>query len=94
MKSKEDYVREIAGLLGVEAPRMSTGSTEPRAIFDLVNTTLGLGIEVNLTKPELARGIVESTGRSWNADCESSGGTVTKSGLHAVLEAVEFYVGT
>lgn len=94
MKPKEYYVREIARLLGVEMPPMSTGSTEPRAIFDYVNTTLGLGIEVELTKPELARAIVESTGRSWNADCESSGGTVTRNGLAAVHRAVEFYVTT
>lgn len=93
MKSKADYVFEIATLLRVEAPPMSTGSTEPRAIFELVNETLGLGIDRGLTKPDLARGIVESTGQSWNADFESSGGTVTRNGLHAVLEAVEFYVG-
>ena len=92
MKTKEDYVREIAERLGVEVPHMSTGSTEPRAIFDLVNSTLGLGIEVDLTKPELAQNIVESTGQSWNADYESRGGTVTRKGLHAILQAVDFYV--
>ena len=82
----------IAVELGVEAPKMSTGSTEPREIFDLVNDVLGLGIHAELTKPEIARRIVESSGSSWNADYESSGGTVTKRGLQAVLDAVRHFV--
>ena len=93
MKNKADLVWDIAWCLGVEAPRMSTGSTEPREIFDLANEVLGLGIEPGLTKPEIARRIVEAAGEGWNADYESSGGTVTKSGLQAVADAVHFFVG-
>lgn len=87
-------VWSIAVGLGVEAPIMSTGSTEPREIFELINETLGLGIDERLTKPEMARQIVEASGMSWNADYESRGGTVTKNGLQAVLDAVEHFVGT
>ncbi len=90
---KQDIVSEIADALGREAPKMSTGSTEPRAIFDMVNDELGLGLSAGLTKPEIARAIVESTGEVWTPDCESRGGTVTLSGLSAVREAVRFYVG-
>jgi hypothetical protein len=50
---KSDIVQEIAELLGVAAPAMSTGSTEPRAIFALVNDHLGLGLDNALgTLPE------------------------------------------
>jgi len=35
--SKAELVAEIADVLGVESPRMSTGSTEPKEIFTLVN---------------------------------------------------------
>lgn len=92
MSTKADIVWDIAIRLGVEAPKMSTGSTEPREIFELVNDTLGLGIGARLTKPDMARKIVEAAGMPWNAHFESSGGTVTKVGLEAVLEAVEHFV--
>lgn len=92
MSTKEDIVWEIAIKLGVEAPKMSTGSTEPRQIFEIVNDCLGLGIDGRLTKPDMARQIVEAAGLPWNAHYESSGGTVTKVGLLAVFEAVEHFV--
>lgn len=88
---KADLVAAIAGALGVPTPRMSTGSTEPREIFELVNDAFGLGLSG--TKPELARGIVEASGEPWLPDYESRGGTVTKGGLAAVLEAVRFFLG-
>lgn len=92
MITKEEIVDSIAGLLGVPAPKMSTGSTEPREIFDLANKVLGLRLNPDLTKPELARAIVESSGESWNADYESRGGTVTRVGLLAVHRAVAYFV--
>lgn len=89
---KVEIVGEIAHLIGVPAPQMSTGSTEPREIFDLVNVRLGLGLDPKRDKPGMARGIVEASGRQWAPDFESRGATVTKSGLVAVLEAVQFFV--
>jgi len=93
MMSKEAIVRLIADGIGVEAPKMSTGSTEPRRIFDLVNEVLGLGIDQKCTKPEMARQIVEAAGLVWAPDYESRGGTVTRNGLAAVLRAVERFLG-
>ena len=90
---KQEVVAEIAKAIGRAAPKMSTGSTEPREIFDLVNEELALGLPSNLTKPQMAQAIVESTGQVWGADFESRGGTVTLKGLEAVRDAVRFYVG-
>ncbi|MDO8150198.1 hypothetical protein [Isoptericola sp. b408] len=84
---KEQIVAEIALAIGVDAPPMSSGSTEPRAIFDLVNDRLGLGLE-GTTKQGLARGIVEIVGGTWTTAYESRGATVTKDGLLAVRDAV------
>ena len=89
---KSDIVHEIAELLGVTPPSMSTGSTEPRAIFALVNDHLGLGLADGLGKPDLARAIVEASGGKWSPDFESRGATVTRSGLLAVLQAVHFFL--
>jgi hypothetical protein len=72
---------------------MSTGSTEPKAIFLLTNEVLGLGISISLTKPEMARRIVESAGFTWSPTSESRGGTVTGEGLQRVLEAILFFKG-
>lgn len=93
MTTKADIVWGISARLGVEAPKMSTGSTEPREIFEIVNQTLGLGIDGRLTKPDMACQIVEAAGMTWSPHFESRGGTVTKAGLEAVLGAVEHFVG-
>jgi hypothetical protein len=89
---KVEIVAEIARLIGAPAPHMSTGSTEPREIFDLVNSRLGLAIDPKYDKPGMARAIVEASGGCWAPDFESRGATVTKPGLVAVLEAVQFFV--
>jgi hypothetical protein len=89
---KVEIVTEIARLIGVSPPHMSTGSTEPREIFDLVNSHLGLGIDPRTDKSGMARAIVEASGGRWAPDCESRGATITRAGLVAVLEAVQFFV--
>ena len=91
--SKQQLVEEIARRLGMAAPPMSTGSTEPRLIFEMVNDGLGLGLNSELTKPELAQAIAEAAGFPWLADFESRGGTVTRKGLAQVLRAVGLFLG-
>lgn len=86
--TKAEIVAEIAKLLGRTAPRMSTGSTEPRAIFALVGDVLGLSLR-GTTKQAMAREIVESVGNVWHSSYQSRGGTITKDGLRAVLVAVK-----
>ena len=87
-RTKETVVDEIAALLGVTNPHMSTGSSEPRRIFELANEVLGLGIDNRLPKPELARAVVESAGLTWTVTCESAGSRVTLEGLLLVEAAV------
>ena len=91
-RPKEELVGEIAKHLGLRPPPMSTGSTESKEVFLAINRELGLGLSEQLTKPELARAIVESAGHVWWPDFESRGSTVTAGGLNAVLQAVEFFV--
>ena len=89
--SKEDLIADISSMLGVSAPKVSTGSTEPKELFILVNDLLGLAIPTNLQKPDMAQQIVELSGGTWTANCESSGGTVTNLGLEKVRDAVSFF---
>ena len=92
MTTKRQIIAEIGSLLGFEAPFLSTGSTEPKSFFILINRALGLGIDPSSGKQALARGIVEASGMVWDADCESTGRTVTLKGMEAVARSVRFLV--
>ncbi len=94
--TKEEIKNRIAELLLLEPaenPPMSTGSTEPRRIFELIDEKFELSIDPDnrLTKPQLAEAIVNKSGHEWHAGCESRGGTVTKIGLLKVLTAVYLF---
>jgi hypothetical protein len=91
---KEDVVVEISQLLCVAPPRMSTGSTEPKELFHLIYETLGFGVEVKKSKPNMARDLVIMAGLVWDPDCESRGSTVTYRGLTKVREAVQIFLKT
>lgn len=91
-RTKAELNSEIARLIGAAPPHMSTGSTESKSLLWLVNSALGLGLDPNLSKPNLARAIVEASGASWSPSCESRGSTVTRIGLERVLAAVQFFV--
>lgn len=90
MTTKTEIVAQIAKQLGVSPPPMSSGSTEPKEIFVLIDEVLGLQIGPSSAKQKLAKEIVEATGNKWKISYESAGATVTKEGLLAVLSAVEF----
>lgn len=88
---KDDIIQEISVMLGIPSPKMSTGSTEPKELFMLINDLLGLGLPANLRKPDMAQQIVELSGGTWSPACESAGGTVTRIGLERVRDAVNFF---
>jgi hypothetical protein len=74
---------------------MSSGSTEPRRIFEIVIEELGLDVdEKRLTKPGLAQFICDLAEVPWSiVTCESTGSTVTHDGLERVLKAVDILMG-
>lgn len=92
MTTKAQYNEEISNLVGIKAPHMSTGSTESKDLFVTVNEILGLGLDKHLSKPDLARGIVEAAGFNWSPSYESRGSTVTREGMRAVRDAVLFFL--
>ena len=91
MKTKEAIAAEILESIGLPMVHFSTGSTEPRELFDSIADSLGIGDTRSLTKPRAAQMIVEAAGLSWSSDCESTGATVTKIGILRVAEAVQFF---
>lgn len=89
---KPEVVRSIADLLGVPAPPSAHGSREPKKILELVNDQLSLGFDNRLSKPELAKAIVQSAGLTWTPDCWSRPQTLTRRGLLRVEEAVKIFL--
>lgn len=89
---KKMIVSEISRLVDVEPPNMSSGSTEPRRLFELIDESLALGLTAH-TKQAMAREIVELSGGIWLSAYESSGATITRGGLLAVLSAVQVITG-
>lgn len=90
MSTKQEIIDEICAHLGIPSFHMSTGSTEPREVFEAIIDQLGLtGISNGLDKQELGKLIVEADGALWLPEYDSTGGTVTKEGLLAIKHAVE-----
>ena len=89
---KSEVAHEITKRLGLPDVHFSTGSTEPKELFIQIAETLAIDITDINTKPKIAQKIVELSGESWHPDYESSGSTVTLSGLIAVNNAVAFFL--
>lgn len=90
----QDWLNEIAGLVGRPARTVRRGGTEPKEVLlDIVNA-LALPIDTDLPKPQLAAAIARAGGENWDRSCDSDatpsggGGTITNVGLDRVLRAV------
>lgn len=88
MREKHQLCYRIAAAAGVPPPPISSGSTEPKRLFELVSEALGLDFSPRLIKTELAGAICEVAGIAWDRTCWSTGGTVTIDGLRRVYSAV------
>lgn len=89
---KDEIARYITSKIGVSPVNFSRGSTEPKELFVQIATAIGLEFSKDISKIELAKLIVESSGNFWHPHFESNGATVTKDGLDAVKKAVDFFL--
>ena len=93
MKKDEiaDYITEKLRMPKVQ---FSSGSTEPKELLLHIAEAIGLPVCDDQTKPEIARMIVESSGAKWHPTYESSGSTITKEGMYALKETIDFFLGS
>lgn len=93
-KNKLEAVARISNLTNSGPEILGPGSKEHKSV--LTNLAQGLGLETDnrATKQVLGRRILESLGKSWNADYESVGQTITLKGLNALLESATRYFET
>ena len=88
--TKEQIIFECCDALGISRFPVSNGATESKDFLVAVAFQIGI-IETNCTrisKIELAKKIVTSFGFPWSANFESTGGTITKSGLQQIQQVV------
>lgn len=94
-RSKQAAIDAILRTIGSRsAMTVGPGSTEPKAVFVEAVRALRLSLDDDLSKVDLARGIVSAAGGTWPNDGDSTdtpsggGDTVTLTGLAATLSAV------
>jgi len=88
IRTKGEIVASIAALVSAPMPPMAHGSREPKKILCIVNDRLGLGLDNNLSKPDLAKLVCYSAGVTWTPACWSRPMVLTKIGLLHVELAV------
>lgn len=96
--TKNEIVDEILQRLGHDVVGATRGSTGYKDALEAIVRDLGLPLDIRLSKPELAQGIVEYAGGTWHERFDSratpsgGGSTVTVSGFRAVLEALRLLI--
>lgn len=85
--NKLDAVNRISNLTSSGPQALGPGSKERKSV--LINLAIGLGIPFSheYTKQELAAHLARRLGRTWLAEFESVGQTITLKGLNLLLEA-------
>lgn len=97
-ETKQDVLRDIALLLGRPSRTVSTGSTEPRELFEDIASAIGVP-DVGLPKPEFAEQLSRALGQAWDPSCDSrnapsgGGSTVTLVGLQRLREGLREWAG-
>lgn len=87
-RTKQQIARDITDFLQMEPVVFARGETEPKTLFTGIIDTLGLGINKDQRKDELARDIAVLGGQRWDKACYSTGSKVNHPGLERVLGAV------
>ena len=89
METKQDVMDSISDHLKIPYFQCSTGSTEPKEFLLAITEQMGItNLTLGLDKIDLAKLIVESSGKKWLPSYDSSGGTITKEGMVAIQESI------
>lgn len=90
--NKLEAVQRLAALTNAPEERLGPGSKERKSV--LINLAIGLGISFSheLTKQQLAKHIARKLGVEWLPAFESTGQTLTLSGLNQLLAAASYEI--
>lgn len=94
-QTKNEIVDEIFDLLGHPVVGRTKGSTGYKTALEAIVAALGLPLDTDVSKPQLAEDIVRYSGGRWHSSFDSratqsgGGSTVTVSGFQAVLDALD-----
>jgi hypothetical protein len=90
---KQDVLDEIAAVVGIARASVSAGSTEPKEFLARVALAIGIECGVKPRKADIAKSIVEASGRPWLPTYSSTGSTITLDGLVAIRDSVVELLG-
>ncbi|EFQ84273.1 hypothetical protein HMPREF0063_10989 [Aeromicrobium marinum DSM 15272] len=83
--SKLEAVTRLSALVGAPPEGLGPGSKERKTLLVNLAAALGLTVDTDADKPELARQISTLLGMAWTPDCWSAGHTITLVGLNRLL---------
>lgn len=92
-RTKFIAVNRISTLTESGPQELGPGSKEQKSVLLNLVDGLGLSIDHALTKQDMAVQIVGQLGGTWGPECQSTGQTITLTGLNRLLECAEAYVG-
>lgn len=90
---KQGVCDEICSLIGAPQVPLSTGSTELKRLMVMIDGRLGLGLDLNESKPVLCEQIAIIGSETWDDRCDSrdtpsgGGSTITLFGLLTLRDA-------
>lgn len=91
--SKIEAVNRISQLTGSGPERLGPGSKEQKSVLINLSTNLAPHLDTQLTKTKLGRALAEFFGAPWTDQCESTGETISLTGLNTLLAGAELRLG-
>lgn len=92
-QSKIEAVNRISSLTDSGAERLGPGSKEHKSVLINLARNLAPHIDTNLTKTKLGKALADYFGAPWSDECESTGETISLTGLNTLLAGAERYLG-
>jgi hypothetical protein len=92
--SKIEAVNRISSLTDSGPEELGPGSKERKSVLINLATHLAPHLDVGLSKTRLGAALAFEFGAPWNAQCESTGETISLQGLNILLAGAERFLGS
>jgi len=92
--SKIEAVNRISALTGSGPEELGPGSKERKSVLINLAAHLAPHLDVGLSKTNLGAALAFEFGARWNAQCESTGETISLQGLNILLAGAERFLGS
>lgn len=91
--SKIEAVNRISNLTGSGPERLGPGSKEQKSVLVNLARNLAPHVDTGLSKTKLGAALADELGAPWSTACESTGETISLTGLNTLLAGAELRLG-